>query len=179
MLNLNIFLIILSIESILSLYSTDLCYSTSESVCNNINHNYYCSKNVCSLNKETCNNYSNRVRSFFNFHSFHLLIKLKKEIKHCSSYESLDLNKYCLNSHDCIQTKKLIIFGLELKYRIKNGDCECPDYFKQKCDRKYCGIDFNSCKMIQNLPENIKIKDCHDRKMYYKVTQEEQVYSRF
>ena len=152
-----------SIGLVFNLNSTDLCYSTKDLVCKR-SFSYKCSKDLCSLNKKTCDEYNRKKRSFI-FRSFLPLIQFQKEIKQCNeTTDQIDLNKYCLNRHDCLVTNKLVVYGITLKNEIKQVDCICHGSFKFQCNRNYCTNDFDSCEMIQKL-DKIPVKDCANRKI--------------
>jgi len=168
MLNLIItIVIIIKIDSILSLNSADLCYSIKDSDCKR-NYSYNCGKSMCSLNKETCKQYKRHKRSFI-FRSLKPLIQFHKEIKKCDFNETIDLdnnnNKYCLNRHDCLEANILVVYGIVLKNELKKIDCKCKINFKYECNRDYCTNDLDSCKMIQKLEKN-NIKNCDNKKTY-------------
>ena len=154
---------VIIIESVLSTDPTDLCLTTKDVECKG-SHNYQCSKDLCSLNEETCMLY-NRYRRSFVFRSLKRLIQFKKEIKECEMNETIiDLNNYCLNRHDCLETKKLIVNDITLRFERKQVDCKCQGDFKHQCNNDYCAKDLDSCKMIQKLDQRNKIKDCGKRK---------------
>jgi hypothetical protein len=172
MLKLIIFIIIftiISLRSVISFNSTDFCYSIKNSKCNKLNYTYHCAKNMCSLNAEKCNKYNRHRRSFV-FRSLIPLIEFNKEIKRCDDYlneNTIDLNKYCLNRRDCLESNQLVVYGITIKNEIKKVDCRCQGDFKYQCNENYCTNDLDSCKMVQKLEKNnIKIKDCSNRKMF-------------
>ena len=157
-------IVIISLRSVLSLDSKNLCYLIKDLECKG-NNSYHCSKSICSLNKETCNKYNRQRRSFL-FRSLVPLIEFYKEIKQCDTNETIiDLNKYCLNRHDCLESNQLVVYGITIKNEIKKVDCKCQGDFKYKCNENYCTNDLDSCKMIYRLEQN-KVKDCTNRKIY-------------
>ena len=93
--------------------SLDLCYSNRDSACKG-NYSFYCTTDICSLNIEKCNKYKIHRKSYI-FRDFYPLIKFYKEIKRCDLNETIDLNKFCLNRHDCLQSNKLIINEITIK----------------------------------------------------------------
>ena len=166
----KIFLIVIlvSVNSLFSIDPSNLCYLTGNSECKR-NYNYKCFKDLCSLNRTTCDLYSKYRMTFF-YRSLDPLEKFQKKIKRCGLNEAekkIDLNNYCLNRHDCLETKKLIVNDITLKYERKQVDCKCQAEFKYQCDSDYCSKDLASCKMIQKLdPQRNKIKDCGNSKSY-------------
>jgi hypothetical protein len=169
MLKLTILLVIIIglIGPVFSLNSTDLCYSTKYSACKG-NHSYQCAIDVCSLNKEACDNYNKHKRSY-TFRSLHPLIKFQKEIKLCEFIKSesgVDLNKYCLNRNDCFETNKLVVYGITVKNEVKQVDCKCQGEFKYQCNRNYCANDSDSCEFIHKLNQINKVKDCNNKKIH-------------
>ena len=126
MLKLEVILVIIIglIGPVFNLNSTDLCYSTKLSACKG-NYSYQCAIDICSLNKEACDNYNKHKRSY-TFRSLHPLIKFQKEIKLCEFIKSksgIDLKKYCLNRNDCFEANKL---RLRCEPNLKSSKFEVP-----------------------------------------------------
>ncbi len=161
-------ILIASIGLVFNLNSTDLCYSQKDSLCRG-NHSYQCGKHFCSFDKETCESYNKHKRSFV-FRSLFPLIQFQKEIKACDLIESeiIDLNsKFCLNRHDCLETSKLVIYGITVKNEIKQVDCKCKGDMKYECNRNYCTNNLDSCEIINHkLLNQIKVKDCDNTKIH-------------
>ena len=159
---------IASIGPVFNLNSTDLCYSQKDSTCRG-NYSYQCAKDLCSFNKESCERYNQHKRSFI-FRSLFPLIQFQKNIKICELIESeiIDLNnKFCLNRHDCLETSKLVVYGVTVKNEIKKVDCKCKGDFKYECNRNYCTNNLDSCQIINHkLLDQIKVKDCNNRKIH-------------
>jgi hypothetical protein len=101
------------------------------------------------------------------------LIQFHKEIKRCgfNNETKIDLNNYCLNRHDCLETKKTIVNDITLRYERKQVDCKCQGDFKHQCNRDYCAKDLASCdQMAQKLDhQKNKIMDCGNRKSYTEI----------
>ena len=96
------------------------------------------------------------------------LIQFQKEIKQCNEItDQIDLNKYCLNRHDCLESNQLVVYGITIKNEIKKVDCKCKGDFKYECNRNYCTNNLDSCEIINHkLLDQIKVKDCDNRKIH-------------
>jgi len=107
----------------------------------------------------------------FNLNSTDLCYSQKDSLlKACDLIESeiIDLNsKFCLNRHDCLETSKLVIYGITVKNEIKQVDCKCKGDMKYECNRNYCTNNLDSCEIINHkLLNQIKVKDCDNTKIH-------------
>ena len=137
--------LILSIQSIDSLNSADLCKS---SVCNE-EYSYKCTKNLCSFNKQICIDYY-KIKMKMDYISlpYHKALSFQP----CGSNE-LTENDYCIRRTNCY--KKLLIdigyISINKKKMIKK-DCKCNSKHSFKCG-EYCTINNKYCDVL-----NLRIK---------------------
>jgi hypothetical protein len=88
---------------------------------------------------------------------------LRKTIPKCKDYT----NKYCLNSNDCFIQTKQIAFKSLIGLKTNKVDCQCRGLFKHKCNRDFCAINSESCKIIQKINLNrFKTKKCGNKQNY-------------
>jgi hypothetical protein len=130
--------VMLLIQSIDSLNSADLCIS---SVCNE-EYSFKCTKNLCSFNRQTCNEYY-RFKMNYISRPFHNSISFQS----CESYK-LRENDYCLRNNNCYYN----VFSTMRKTSKKIMDCKCNGKYSFKCD-EYCTLDHNYCDLL-----NLRIK---------------------
>jgi hypothetical protein len=137
--------VILSIQSINSLNSADLCKS---SVCNE-EYSYKCTKNLCSFNKQICIDYYKiKMKIDYVSRSYHNTLSFQS----CESNE-LTENDYCIRRTNCYK-KLLIDIGYITinKKRVIKKDCKCDSKHSFKCG-EYCTISNKYCDVL-----NLRIK---------------------
>jgi hypothetical protein len=126
-----------SIEKIFNLNTDDMC---SSFVCGG-KHNYKCTKDMCSLNEKTCDDYGKfqRLNSFYVLRSFKIFLKL------CET-KKLTLNDYCVKNSFCLKQRSLGFISPKLKI-----DCKCEGKHSYKCG-DFCTLDRMFCDLL-----NLKI----------------------
>lgn len=147
---LNILTLILVFKSITSLNSSDLCKSYFK--CNGEKYKYQCSKSLCALNEETCNDYNDMLKIHF-FHTSYGLLKILANIHECEPKSNKILNKidYCIRNKNCF--KKQTIWSLGFKVIKQRVDCKCEGKYSFKCGNEYCSFSSQYCDFL-----NLKIK---------------------
>jgi hypothetical protein len=143
---LRIKIVILLIQSTLSLNTADLCNSLA---CKG-NYNYKCSKDICGLTAKACYDYHNLERANL-FRSYHILRNLHTNIIAC---ESLRLNKndYCLNNLKCFKQQYVLTKSGFKSIKMK-VDCKCEGKHWFKCG-DYCTQNIKHCDLLNNSRVN-------------------------
>jgi hypothetical protein len=138
----RIFIFVQSIQLVFSLNSAEICINSSP--CEEI-HNFQCIKDICSVNKKTCDDYLvfKSILSQYFFKS--LLVNFESNIQTCDSFK-LTKNDYCLNNSNCL---KKINFQWHFGFRtIKlKQECKCEGKNSFKCG-DYCTSDKLHCDSL-------------------------------
>ena len=94
--------IIIFIQSIFSLKSTDLCFTSLK--CKGT-YGYQCSKNLCGSKKETCDTY----HIFKKSHPFSLnfVRKFQRKIISCNDETKFNSNDYCFKNSICFKQQAI------------------------------------------------------------------------
>jgi hypothetical protein len=140
--------LIVSINSILSLKSIDLCYSI-DSICKG-NYNYKCTKDICSLNKNTCYSYYSNFIGYQEFRSLKYVTLIHKNIKACEY--KLNLQDYCLKMTKCSKSNPIVWSPFNYYSQLIVTNCKCEGMHSFECGR-FCTLSKKYCDLIQ-----IKIK---------------------
>jgi hypothetical protein len=157
-----VFGMLLKIQPILSLNSTDFCFSL---ICKG-NHSHQCAQDLCAKDEKTCNDYYRFNRAHLRFSRLNILSNYKSKIKMCES-SSLNRDDFCLiSSKKCFKRQNLFTLT-GFKAFEKKVDCKCKSKLNSfKCG-DYCTLNNKYCDFI-----NKKIKNDHkfDRNNFQKCT---------
>ncbi len=129
----RIFIFVQSIQLVFSLNSAEICINSSP--CEEI-HNFQCIKDICSVNKKTCDDYLvfKSILSQYFFKS--LLVNFESNIQTCDSFK-LTKNDYCLNNSNCL---KKINFQWHFGFRTIKLKQECKCEVQLTIRNKGCAV---------------------------------------
>jgi hypothetical protein len=152
--------IIISIKSVLSINSMDLCYSI-DSLCKG-KKSYECTKDICTLDRKKCNQYFEKLKELKTFRFLNYLALYPQKIKKCEY--KLNKNDYCLKKIKCFQIRAIWNpFGFGQFHSIikQNLDCKCGGLHPYECGPR-CTLNEKYCNLIktQNETNNIENKYC-------------------
>jgi hypothetical protein len=141
-------LIIIFIQSIFSLKSTDLCFSSLK--CKGT-YGYQCSKNLCGSKKETCDTY----HIFKKSHPFslHFVRKFQRKIISCNDETKFNPNDYCFKNSICY--KQQAIWAIGFKTVIQKVNCKCEGKSHSFRCGDFCTLNNKKCDLLNmNINKN-------------------------
>lgn len=155
------------------LKTTDLCLVRSEQIIKKNTlvcigtHSYQCTREVCAVNKSSCDDFKNLNLYLHSIKSKSKVKKIKQlmsAIKYCSGLPYVfDSSDICVNSYSCFTTQGLNhLAGKANMNFVRKSYCPCSGRFGVKCQTQYCAVSQDACyglKLFHN--ENYAFSSCN------------------
>ncbi len=170
----NIILFLITIKTISSLNSNDFCYSNEVMClnnrectreCNDLLRKYKCSRHLCAINENKCNEY--KKEEWFNILSLsysNRINRFKSKIKNCTTVTfKLNPNDVCTNKNKiCFQKISYFDWISTNVYIVKKKvNCDCNGKNAYKCEDHYCSVNNEACDAFKTLKPKNKLLKCY------------------
>lgn len=164
-------ILLLTINNSLSLKTSDLCLINSNRSNRNSlpclgKYNYECRPEICSVNKDTCQDLFNLNIYLKSIHSHRKITKIKnliKNVKECPNITYIfEPEDVCINIYGCYTRKGLNhLVGKANVNVVRKTYCPCKGKYSFSCNTKFCAISQDSCNAFMVLnSQSTRMKTC-------------------